>query len=101
MGNRKILGTGVVVCTSVMVGVLGWAGRPAGAHEAERGVLTSEDDSGRLRTIDVNGDLDLTNPFFKDLGTNGRTCFSCHRPDQGWTVTPEEIRKRFQDTNGL
>ena len=29
------------------------------------------------------------NPFFAELGTNGRVCFTCHRPAQGWTITPE------------
>jgi hypothetical protein len=45
--------------------------------------------------------MDLNNPFFQDLGTNGRTCFTCHRPAQAWTITPEEIRDRFERTQGL
>jgi hypothetical protein len=32
--------------------------------------------------------FDETNPFFRSIGTNGRTCGSCHREDQGWTITP-------------
>jgi hypothetical protein len=45
--------------------------------------------------------IDTNNPFFQDLGTNGRTCFSCHRPAEGWTVTPAELRERFERTAGL
>src|SRR5262245_25753134 len=41
--------------------------------------------SGILQTYGVTGDIDLTGPFFQSLGTNGRTCSSCHQPDQGWT----------------
>ncbi len=39
--------------------------------------------------------------FFKTFGTNGRNCFSCHRPDQGWTITPEKIQERFVNSQGL
>src|SRR5262245_59430307 len=30
-----------------------------------------------------------TNPFFQDLGTNGRTCFTCHQPQNGWTISAQ------------
>lgn len=29
-----------------------------------------------------------------------RPCLTCHRPDQGWTVTPVELRNRFEATGG-
>jgi hypothetical protein len=64
------------------------------------GHLVSPDSSGQLRTINVNGDLDLTNPFFQDLGTNGRRCVTCHQPNDAWTVTPSDIRARFTETHG-
>jgi cytochrome c peroxidase len=54
-----------------------------------------------VRTVDLNGPLDLDNPFFKELGTNGRSCFSCHRPGQGWTITPESVQHRFEESRGL
>jgi len=38
--------------------------------------------------------------FFKTFGTNGRNCFTCHRPDQGWTITPEKIQERFNLSQG-
>jgi hypothetical protein len=31
-----------------------------------------------------------TNGFFASLGTNGRTCNTCHVESNGWTFTPEE-----------
>ncbi len=46
-------------------------------------------------------ETDADNPFFKALGTNGRSCVTCHRPAQGWTITPEELRERFDRTDGL
>src|SRR5215469_3836455 len=57
---------------------------------------------GILETYNAgNRPIDLTNPFFQALGTNGRSCASCHRPAQGWGVTPAELRGRFDRTEGL
>jgi cytochrome c peroxidase len=100
MVQRFVLGAGVAVGAGLVVGVLA-VGRPVVADEERATLLASRDPSGELRTLDVNGRLDLDNPFFKELGTNGRTCFSCHRPEQGWTITPESVRRRFDDTRGL
>jgi hypothetical protein len=38
-------------------------------------------------------DFDASNPFFRDGGTNGRVCGTCHHEEQGWTTTPAFARK--------
>ena len=35
------------------------------------------------------------NPFFQDLGTNDRTCFTCHQPEDAWSVSAQHARDRF------
>jgi cytochrome c peroxidase len=45
--------------------------------------------------------IDLSGLFFQSLGTNGRSCGSCHRPAQGWSISPEEVKLRFELTQGL
>ncbi len=40
------------------------------------------------------------NAFFQDLGTNGRTCFTCHQPQEGWSITPEGVAHRFAESRG-
>ncbi|MGI8960128.1 MAG: hypothetical protein ACR2IV_10285 [Bryobacteraceae bacterium] len=47
-----------------------------------------------------NAPIDLTGPFFQALGTNGRSCGSCHRPAQGWGISAREVRLRFETTQG-
>src|SRR5215212_2203240 len=42
----------------------------------------------------------VNNAFFKDLGTNGRTCFTCHQPQQGWSVSAADVAKRFAASAG-
>ncbi len=44
--------------------------------------------------------MDLTGPFFQSLGTNGRSCGSCHQPSDGWTITPAHLQQRFDATDG-
>ncbi|HEY2589317.1 MAG TPA: hypothetical protein VGI81_26465 [Tepidisphaeraceae bacterium] len=55
-----------------------------------------------MRTITMDGSpLDDRGPFFQSLGTNGRSCSSCHVATTGWTLSPEELRDRFDRSNGL
>jgi cytochrome c peroxidase len=71
------------------------------AHETRPDELTSVNPKGVHRTFTTAGSIDTNNPFFQDLGTNGRTCFTCHRPAQAWSITPEEVQDRFERTAGL
>lgn len=48
-----------------------------------------------------SGHFDSRNPFFQSLGTNGRSCSSCHQADQGWSITPERTQIRFERSRGL
>ena len=70
-------------------------------HPQGPGALITPDPSGSLQTSTPSGRIDTSNPFFKSLGSNGRTCDSCHRQAEGWTITPAEIQRRFNATNGL
>jgi cytochrome c peroxidase len=90
----------VLVMTTAMAGVLGGLGHLE-AGETEVDLLTFANPRGVHRTFTTAGEIDATNPFFQDLGTNGRTCFSCHRPAAAWSVTPQELRERFAETGGL
>jgi cytochrome c peroxidase len=56
--------------------------------------------SGYAATFSNTGSVDLTGAFFQSIGTNGRSCGSCHAASDGWTVTPPHIRDRFEDTDG-
>ncbi len=58
------------------------------------------DSTGWLSTVSTTGSIDLANPFFKSLGTNGRSCASCHLPTEAWTITPQEVQLRFAATAG-
>jgi len=63
--------------------------------------LNSTDPTGTLSTYSTAGGVDQLNPFFQNLGTNGRTCGTCHVSSDAWTVTPPDIQARFNSSNGL
>ena len=58
------------------------------------------DPSGTFTTVSSQGSIDLNNEFFQDLGSNGRRCVSCHVPTVGWTITPKQLKKVFEQTDG-
>ncbi|MGI8567939.1 MAG: hypothetical protein ACR2KT_02050 [Methylocella sp.] len=59
------------------------------------------DASGRIATFQPGGPtFTALNPFFQNLGTNGRTCFTCHQPQEGWTVSAAGVHARFKASGG-
>jgi len=62
-------------------------------------LLPFRDPSGIFRTLAL-GPVDLGNPFFDKLGTNDRSCASCHDASEGWSITPPHLQERFQITQG-
>jgi len=62
--------------------------------------FNSTDPSGTLSTYSTAGGIDHSNPFFQSLGTNQRTCGSCHVPSNAMSITPPSLQARFNSTNG-
>ena len=59
------------------------------------------DPSGGIATFQPSGPTSTaSNAFFQNLGTNGRTCFTCHQPQNGWTISAAGARSRFEATSG-
>jgi hypothetical protein len=62
---------------------------------------TDSDATGLVATFQPNGATPTRpNPFFQDLGTNERTCFTCHQPQTGWTVSAQSVQARFNSSSG-
>lgn len=92
---------------AVILGVIGGAlvgpsvrGHDGGASHGPE--LTVENESGRATTINVAGFpvVARTNPFFLDLGINGRRCVTCHQPNENMTVSASGVQARFEATGG-
>ena len=74
------------------------AGLVAGTNEPN--LQAHPNPTGIARTYSTAGALDLGNEFFQNLGTNGRTCGTCHQETDGWTVTPPHVQARFAASGG-
>jgi cytochrome c peroxidase len=54
------------------------------------------DASGTIATFQPNGSTSTaSNAFFQNLGSNGRTCFTCHQPQDGWSLSAQDAQARF------
>src|SRR5690349_9250348 len=78
-----------------------YAGLPARGQSLPN-LFAFPNGASKLSTYNAgNKPIDLTSPFFQSLGTNGRTCASCHQPAQGWSISADEVKLRFALTLGL
>lgn len=69
---------------------------------AGSGELTDfRNDYGLMRTYSTTGSIDLANPFFSVIGTNGRACSTCHLPQDAWGLTPKSAKRAFKASDGL
>jgi cytochrome c peroxidase len=58
--------------------------------------------AGASQTDSTNGGgIDQTGLFFQSLGTNGRSCGSCHQPSDGMSVSALGVQLRFAQSAGL
>lgn len=74
---------------------------PAGAHSPALPNLQPQPNaSGFAATFSTAGVIDQGGPFFQSLGTNGRSCASCHEASAGWTITPRGLQERFARSAG-
>jgi cytochrome c peroxidase len=78
-------------------------GATAASKSDLKALVQFPNENGFAATLNVNGTIDTStaNPFFQSIGTNGRSCASCHAPAQGWSITPAGVQKLFEDTDGL
>jgi cytochrome c peroxidase len=62
------------------------------------------DASGQISTYEPGGAVTTLGPsgnaFFQSLGANGRTCFSCHQPQNGWSIGPRSVAAIYYNTKG-
>ena len=54
-----------------------------------------EDASGRFRLLNKSGEVETKDhPFFTPLGSNGRSCVTCHQPTSAMSLSLDLIRFR-------
>src|SRR3984885_6174335 len=58
------------------------------------------DHTGVVGTLSVNGPVNERSAFFQSLGTNGRTCATCHVASQAMSLSAQGIQLRFAQSRG-
>ena len=56
--------------------------------------------AGHVATFSTQGLVDLTSEYFQPQGSNGRSCATCHAPQEAWSITPATIQQLFDQTEG-
>ena len=56
--------------------------------------------NGIAATWNTAGFVSLNNEYFTAQGTNGRSCATCHAPEDGWSLRPSTVTLMFLVTGG-
>jgi cytochrome c peroxidase len=62
--------------------------------------LPHRNPGGKAATFSTQGSVNLTGEYFQAQGTNGRSCVSCHIPEEAWSINPGTLQHLFDETNG-
>ena len=87
----------IVVC---IIGVVFLVTGSAIADVYLRNLFPFLDLTGFSGTYSNTGSVDLSGPFFQSLGTNGRTCETCHQPSNAFGLSAVNAQLRYFLTRG-
>ena len=97
--NLPVLKTSIILAGSLLLGPYVAADEGEESHRAPH-LLPFPNPSGFAATFSAGHGIDSDNPFFQNLGSNGRSCATCHQQADGWTVIPAHIQQRFEASGG-
>lgn len=92
-GRRKR----IIFCVAAFVTI---ATASALADVYLRNLFPFLDFTGFSGTYSNTGSVDLSGPFFQSLGTNGRTCATCHEPSDAFGLSAIDAQLRYAFTRG-
>ena len=104
---RRIRATLAVIA---LTGSVAWFGHGTGpslagafgaaAQDSNPNNLPVANPGGEAATFSTQGSVSLTGEYFQAQGTNGRSCGSCHIPEEAWSINPGTLRRLFDETGG-
>lgn len=98
-----------IVAATALLGIASGLGYDPNTNRV--GAATSAPDSipnnhpnpnpgGKAATFSSQGSVNLTGEYFQAQGANGRSCASCHTPEDAWSINPGTLQNLFDDTDG-
>ena len=83
----------------------GWRYDPAPAAQKPASRIDNNqpfrNSAGHGATFSTQGVIDLTGEYFQAQGSNGRSCATCHIPQDAWSINPDTIQRLFDQTAGM
>ncbi len=96
-GETASPGTSMVLPAPAMATSANAAPAPAPALNSVLSLQAQANGEGAAQTLSNGATITSEHAFFKAFG-NGRSCASCHREDQGWSITPEKLKILFDQS---
>ncbi len=97
MTHRPPVKIGLALVCAAASAAASWPAA-AGHDGAPEATQRTADPSGLLASVSTNRfNTGATNGFFASLGTNGRTCNTCHIETDGWSLTPGHAQSLRSD----
>jgi len=99
--NHRLAISAALVGAAMLVGIAAVNGQfPYFRDFIPNGVLFPNP-NGASQTFSANSrGIDLKGPFFQSMGSNGRSCGTCHQPGNGMSVAASDVELRFEMTKG-
>ena len=100
--RRGTVVAGIVLLGSVFAAVVAAKGEQISFLSFIYNGVFFPNPNGASQTYNTNGrGIDLKGPFFQSMGTNGRSCGTCHQPGDGMSVSAASVQRRFFVSKGL
>src|SRR5437660_27835 len=100
--RRGTVFAGIVLLGSVFAAVVAAKGEQISFLSFIYNGVFFPNPNGASQTYSTNGrGIDLKGPFFQSMGTNGRSCGTCHQPGDGMSVSAASVQRRFFVSKGL
>src|SRR5579872_1975666 len=100
----RVIIIGAIACTAVLMAMEGASGqqKPVFHHLPfiPNGVFFPNANGASQTYSLTGGGIDLTGPFFQSMGTNGRSCGTCHIPADAMGLSADTAEQRFLATQG-
>jgi cytochrome c peroxidase len=99
--NRRAILSASVIVAMTLTGIAAVDGQFSIFRNFIPNGILFPNPNGASQTYSTNnGGIEMTGPFFQSMGTNGRTCATCHQPGDGMSVSAADVDLRFLLTQG-
>jgi cytochrome c peroxidase len=103
--GRRLWATAALAALFALACGLVYEPAPAAQAQAQADSINNNrpapNPNGAAATFTTQGtSVDLTGEYFRAQGSNGRSCATCHIPEEAWGINPGTLQRLFRETDG-